>query len=85
MDNPIYRTMAWKKVRVLVLERDGHECQIRLPGCKGRARSVDHIVALEDGGELYEPSNLQACCVPCNSAKGLHDLHRRASGQVRSW
>jgi len=57
---------GWEKVRLEVLERDGSTCQIRGPLCKGRATTVDHIVAVIDGGAHLDPRNLRAACGPCN-------------------
>ena len=57
----------WAKVRLTILERDGYQCQIQLPGiCTIRATQVDHIHRLDDGGMIYEPMNLRAACVKCN-------------------
>jgi len=60
-------TGRWKRIRKRILERDGHECQIGLPGCRREAGTVDHIVPHALGGG-DEPSNLRAACRPCNSA-----------------
>lgn len=60
----------WAKVRLQILERDSHRCQLRIsPNCKGRADQVDHIVRPEDGGAWYDERNLQAACKTCNVAK----------------
>ena len=60
---------AWKLVRKRVLDRDGHECQIRGRGCTGTATEVDHIVAHALGGTATL-DNLRGACKPCNSALG---------------
>ena len=60
----------WQAVRRAVLERDRYLCQLRLPGCRRVATSVDHVVGLAQGGQRYEGSNLVAACMPCNVAKG---------------
>ena len=50
----------------MVLERDGWRCQ----GCGRAGRlEVDHIVALEDGGDPWAFDNLQALCKACHQAK----------------
>ena len=37
-------TRAWRKTRALVLERDGHICQLQIPEvCLGTATHVHHI------------------------------------------
>jgi 5-methylcytosine-specific restriction endonuclease McrA len=76
----VYDSPVWRAVRKEVLARDGHVCQIRLPGCKVRANSVDHIVRPEDGGARYDPANLRAACISCNSAKRNSSLAARARG-----
>jgi hypothetical protein len=60
-------TSRWKRIRQTVLDRDGHECQIRGRGCKGTANTVDHIVPHNLGGG-DDPGNLRAACRPCNSS-----------------
>ena len=82
--NPVYQTQAWKKVRAACLARDGFRCQLRLPGCRGRASSADHILKLEWGGAPYDLANLQAACVSCNTAKE-NRLRRGRRRGVRRW
>lgn len=60
----------WQKVRLLVLHRDRHLCQMRLDGCTVKATTVDHIVELMHGGPRLDPSNLRAACKHCNSSSG---------------
>jgi 5-methylcytosine-specific restriction protein A len=67
--NSVYQDPRWRKVRRLVLERDGHQCQLRLDGCTGKATQVDHTIDLGDGGAPYDPANLASACKPCNIAK----------------
>lgn len=58
----------WKTIRKRVLERDGHTCQVRLPGCTTTATTVDHIVPVSWGGDWYALDNLRAACAGCNAA-----------------
>lgn len=76
--NPVYRTAEWRSVSRRVLLRDGYRCQIKLPGCRGHANSVDHILALDDGGAPYDLKNLQAACRPCNTSKANTAMAQRA-------
>lgn len=55
------------KIRPRILKRDGHACQIRLPGCTGTATEVDHIRDPLD----HDPANLQAACTHCNARKNI--------------
>lgn len=54
----------WRKRRQHVLDRDGHQCQLRLPGCTHDATEVDHITPGDDHSE----GNLRAACRNCNAA-----------------
>ena len=56
----------YKKVRLVVLARDGYVCYY----CGQDANTVDHIVSIKNGGDPVNPENLIACCKRCNSAKG---------------
>jgi 5-methylcytosine-specific restriction endonuclease McrA len=66
----VYNMPAWRRVRLVVLERDGRLCQIRGPRCQLEATEVDHIVRPEDGGAWYDEVNLRAACGPCNHGRG---------------
>ena len=59
----------WQALRPAILERDGHLCQIQLPGCTGTATDVDHIVPIAEGGRRLDPDNLRAACGWCNNAR----------------
>ena len=56
----------WQQVRLVVLDRDQHHCQLQLAGCTGHATHVDHIVPLSEGGARLDPDTLRASCRPCN-------------------
>lgn len=56
----------WQQRRTLVLQRDGHTCQLRYPDiCTGRATDVDHKIH----GDNHALTNLQAACNPCHQRK----------------
>lgn len=56
----------WRAISAGVLERDGHLCQIQLPGCEQTATTTDHV----DPTRPPTPDNLRAACRPCNARKG---------------
>ena len=60
--------MGWKQKRESVLKRDDHTCHY----CGSHAESVDHILAVANGGD-HRDQNLVACCTACNSSKGARD------------
>lgn len=67
-DTP-YASAAWQAIRPVVLERDGHRCQIRGPKCVGHATHVDPIIPWSEGGAWFDPANLRAACGPCNQRR----------------
>lgn len=55
----------WRAITRRILERDGHQCQLRYPGCLGTATEVDHIRP----GDDHSDDNLQAACTWCHRRK----------------
>jgi 5-methylcytosine-specific restriction endonuclease McrA len=51
-------TGAWKKLRLVVLARDGYTCY----ACGGEAKEVDHIWPRAKGGDTFDPLNCAAIC-----------------------
>jgi 5-methylcytosine-specific restriction endonuclease McrA len=75
--DPRLNTVAWRRLRLLVLARDRHVCQVRGPVCTRVATCVDHIVSRSDGGDMWNPANLRAACRPCNSRDGAARTNAR--------
>jgi hypothetical protein len=75
-------TYQWRKVRKVVLERDGYICRINGLKCTMTATEVDHVVPVEDGGPVFDPENLRASCKPCNV--GRAQRQKRDEGWRRS-
>jgi 5-methylcytosine-specific restriction endonuclease McrA len=65
-------TRGYKRLRLLVLDRDRWTCQVRGPGCKGYATEVDHVIPRMDGGSVYDMANLRASCRSCNAGRANH-------------
>jgi 5-methylcytosine-specific restriction endonuclease McrA len=58
-------TRAWRRTRARVLDRDGHQCQLRIEGiCTGRATHVHHTHGRAITGD--DPAHLVAACPDCN-------------------
>jgi 5-methylcytosine-specific restriction endonuclease McrA len=87
---PAGSTRRWRRLRVLVLERDGFRCQLHVDAagrhvedddpaaerrCLEYAEHVDHIVERRHGGD-DRPSNLRAACRAGNLGR------RRADDQT---
>ena len=86
---------SWQAVRIQILERDQHQCQVRGPRCRGTATQVDHIIPLVEGGARLDHSNLRASCSTCNAgrqntrnvelAKALERSDAAAGTPSRTW
>lgn len=71
-------TSAWRKVRALVLRRDGYLCQLRVPGvCTvaaplrgGHAHHIHGRAGGCAGCAADLPSHIVAACAACNLATG---------------
>lgn len=63
-------TWAWRRIRAQVLARDGHRCQLQLPGCATTATHVHHTIGKEHGDDT---AHLLAACAHCNLATGKPD------------
>lgn len=72
---------GWPRLRAEVLERDGHTCQMRLPGCLVHASEVDHVVPVADGG-TDDKSNLRAACHPCHATTTARHARATQLGRV---
>lgn len=63
--SPIYSTSTWTRVSKVIRRRDPM-CKV----CNERpSTQVDHITAINDGGEPFDPANLQGICSRCHHAK----------------
>lgn len=76
-----------KKIRMSRYYRDTVRTQqlLDFPICKKceekdilkEAVQVDHIIPLEEGGEPYDPSNLQSLCFRCHVLKSASETRAR--------
>ena len=71
-----YDDAAWRRIRLLVLQRDGYRCRIGGKKCETVANQVDHIIPIADGGRRLDMNNLRASCKPCNSGRAARMKHR---------
>lgn len=68
---------AYRRARAQVLERDGHQCQLRYPGCVHTATEADHRTNIASIGinrtDVINPDDMQAVCRPCHLIKTRHE------------
>lgn len=76
------RGSRWRRVRAMVLERDGYVCWLcGLPG----ANSVDHVLPVSKGGATHDPANLRSAHFSCNSKRGNKVEVQRMLKTSRRW
>lgn len=63
-----YNSRAWKRLRKQKLAADPL-CEYCLPGKITAATDVDHVVAIEKGGDPLAWDNLRSACHECHSRK----------------
>lgn len=66
-------TRAWRRIRALVLVRDGYACQLKLKGCTQQATQVHHTAGRSVTGD--DPRWLVASCQHCNLTLGDPTKH----------
>ena len=72
-----YNSKAWRILSTQ--QRRLHPlCQICLANGHTKAGAhTDHIKAIEDGGDLLNPANLQTLCISCHSTKTIKEQRTR--------
>jgi 5-methylcytosine-specific restriction endonuclease McrA len=84
MSDPRLRTAAWQSLRLVVLDRDLWQCQVKGDGCLGFAGEVDHIIStVDDPASFWDVANLRASCKRCNARRGAEVTNRRRRGARR--
>lgn len=68
-NNP-YHTTKWRKKRIEILNRDGHQClSCKREGIITLANTVDHKTPIKEGGSIFGNHNLQSLCKKCHDSK----------------
>jgi len=79
-----YASVAWRQLRLEVLQRDDYQCQIKLAGCTRAATSVDHITPVHNAPDLaLDAFNCRAACQHCNSVLGARYGNKLRNRGVR--
>ena len=61
----VYNTRRWRNLRVWILSRN------RVCKCGRLTTMVHHIHPIRDGGDPWEPANLQSLCRACHRREHL--------------
>lgn len=71
----IYDTARWRRLRTEILNAEP-TCRL----CNEPATDVDHVVAIEDGGDPWDRHNLQPLCHEHHSEKTSRERAARRAG-----
>ena len=68
-DHGIYNSDRWRRLRLIQLNKEPLCTMCGEKGIIRGATVVDHITAIQDGGDPWNEENLQSLCVPCHNRK----------------
>jgi 5-methylcytosine-specific restriction protein A len=80
---PVYTSTEWRALIAGIIKSRGRRCED--PRCQSHNRAAgqrvygDHIVELQDGGALLDPSNVMLRCAPCHGRKTAVERAKRMS------
>ena len=73
-----YHTTRWRTARKYFL-MENYECvKCREYGKYTPATVVDHIKAVNDGGDFWDQDNWQPLCKHCHNSKSARERHNRS-------
>lgn len=78
--SPEYKSTRWLKLRQLKLNHSPLCEHCLKEGRTTAATLVHHIKPIEDGGEMYEYSNLMSLCTECHNK--IHQSFKKKSEQI---
>ncbi len=71
-----YNTPAWRLARKKQLDSNPFCFECLKKGKRSKATIVDHVVAIKQGGDRFNPINLQSLCWSCHSRKSIKEGSR---------
>ena len=80
---PAYQSREWKVLIAAIIRERGRCCED--PSCQSQNHGAgqriygDHVIELQDGGELLDPANIQLLCAPCHGRKTAVERDKRLS------
>jgi len=69
----IYNSTQWRRTRQIVLHQQPLCVKCREKNIYTTANTIDHIVPINQGGQIYSLNNLQALCSSCHNSKSSND------------
>jgi 5-methylcytosine-specific restriction enzyme A len=80
---PVYSSPEWRALIASIIKRRGRRCED--PRCQSPNRAAgervygDHVIELQDGGALLDPTNVMLRCAPCHGRKTTEEKNKRMS------
>jgi len=71
-----YKGEMWLLVKKKHLDKSPFCVECLKNGVRKKARIVDHIIPMKEGGAAYDESNLQSLCWECHSRKSAKEGSR---------
>jgi 5-methylcytosine-specific restriction protein A len=78
---PIYTSAEWRSLIANIIKVRGRRCED--PACQspnhgaGQRIYGDHVVELQDGGQLLDPANIKLLCARCHGRKTAAERAKR--------
>lgn len=73
----IYTSTRWVKLRKQFIRHNPICAHCEAQGIITPAYTVDHIIEIKDGGEIWDIDNLQSLCNPCHNTKTGDEKKKR--------
>ena len=73
----IYNGKSWRNLTKLMAALEPLCRYCLQKGLTVASEVTDHIIAIEDGGSVYDRRNLQRLCTSCHNQKSADERHAR--------
>lgn len=75
-DDAFYHTQRWRRLRDQHMREEPLCRSCRARGMTVAGQVVDHITPVKQGGDRWDPANLQTLCNPCHEVKSANEGSR---------
>ena len=79
----VYHTTRWRNLRASALDRQPLCQRCGLKGLTVGACVVHHVRPIREGGDPWDPGNLECVCRKCHNAE--HNAPEPEPTEVRAW
>ena len=79
IDRAFYNDGTWRRIAKAFRHMNPLCAECERKGRIAASECVDHIVPIQEGGDRYAHSNMQALCNRCHASKSGREAHTRAA------